>query len=274
MKAHVQFLTNPPPSELAVHPARWLKGSYDSEGSPNGFFFPNEGTQGYEFIADASEESFVEGPFAVGKSQILAFKVHYYALTHPGARCGFLRKTKESVKGSIVPTYYRVLGYNPTTSKRGYVKGYGGANPQRFIYKNGSVIHILGLNRPDDFLSTEFHCMGIPQAEELNEDEWQLVARRTRLGGRSMVFGDVNPSFPQHFLNNSPHIKRYQMRHVENPEYYDYYNGKIRPKGIEEIAKLERMTGTRYKRGYLGIWVGQEGQVYEMYISRCSRSWR
>ena len=265
MKGRVQLLTSPPPIEEAIQPTRWLKGSYMDDGSPAGFFFPKEGTVGYDFAVDASEESFVEGPFAVGKSQILAFKVHHYALTHPGSRCGFLRKTKESVKGSIVPTYYRVLGYDPTLTTRGYVSGYGGANPQRFYYKNGSVIFILGFNRPDDFLSTEFHCMGIPQAEELTLDEWTLVARRTRLGGKSMVFGDVNPSFPQHFLNQSDHIKRYKMKHIENPEYYNYYTGEITPKGIEEIAKLERMTGVRYLRGYLGEWVAHEGAVYNMY---------
>ena len=259
------MLANPPPIDEAIMPSRWLKGKYMEDGSPSGFFFPHEGTPGYEFITDASDESFVEGPFAVGKSQILAFKTHYYCLKNPGSRCGFLRKTKESVKGSIVPTYYRVLGYDPTKSASGYVVGYGGANPQRFIYRNGSVIHILGLNKPDDFLSTEFHCMGIPQAEELTPDEWDLVSRRTRLGGRSMVFGDVNPTFEQHFLNNSDHIKRYKMTHRENPEYYNYYTGEITPKGILEIEKLQRMVGVRYKRGYLGIWCAQEGVVYNMY---------
>lgn len=265
LQKRINLLTKPPPIDQAIQPARWLRGYYDEDHVPRGFFMPKEGTVGYDFMIDASEESFVEGPFAVGKSQILAFKVHNYCLKNPGSRCGFLRKTKESVKGSIAPTYYRILGYDPTQSSLGYVKGYGGANPQRYIYRNGSVIHILGLNRLDDFLSTEFHCMGIPQAEELTQDEWELVSRRTRLGGRSLVFGDVNPSFEQHFLNNSPHIKRYKMRHEENPEYYDYYTGDLTAKGESEIAKLQRMTGVRYKRGYLGIWCAQEGVVYSMY---------
>lgn len=265
LRERVQLLTNPPPIDEAILPSRWLKGTLDDDGSTRGFYFPIEGTPGWDFITDASEESFVEGPFAVGKSQILAFKVHHYCLTNPGARCGFLRKTKESVKGSIVPTYYRVLGYDPTQTVVGYVHGYGGANPQRFIYRNGSVIHILGLNKPDDFLSTEFHCMGVPQAEELNLDEWELVSRRTRLGGKSMIFGDVNPSFEQHFLNNSPHIKRFKMTHKENPEYWNHLKDAWTEKGEREIEKLQRMTGVRYKRGYLGIWCAQEGVVYSMY---------
>ena len=265
MKKHVQFLTNPPPIEDVVNPCRWLKGYYDEDMSPKGFFMPKEGTEGYKFLTDASEECFVEGPYGIGKSQILAFKVHHFALNHPKSRCAFIRKTKESVKGSIIPTYYRILGYNPTDTDRQYVVGYGGANPQWFDYRNGSKILILGLNRMDDFHSTEFNCMGIPQAEELTYDEWQLVARRTRLGGRTMVFGDVNPSFPQHFLNNTGHIKRYKMIHRENPDYYHYYTGLETDKGVREIAKLQRLTGVRYLRGYLGEWVAQEGVVYSMY---------
>ena len=218
---------------------------------------------------DASEESFVEGPFAVGKTRILAFKLHWKCLQEPGSRCGFLRLTKESVKGSVIPTYYNILGYNPTLTKnfssKHYVVGYGGENPQRFLYKNGSRIDVLGMNKPDDFLSTEFAAIGIPQAEEFSQDAWTLVARRTRKGKKTQVFGDVNPTFPQHFLNNSKHIARYKMTHKENPEYWDRYRNCWTEKGNIERIKLQRMTGTRYKRGYLGIWCAQEGAVYDMY---------
>ena len=267
MQQQIAGLTSPDPIEDRVYPARWLKGHFNDAGDIRGFFFPAEGTPGWDFIRDASDESFVEGPFAVGKSQILAFKIHWKCLSEPGSRCGFLRLTKESVKGSIIPTYYKILGYNPTLSKTNYVIGYGGENPQRFLYRNGSRVDVLGMNHPDDFLSTEFHAMGIPQAEEFTESHWELVSRRTRSGQRTQVFGDVNPSFEQHFLNNSPHIFRYKMTHQENPEYWDRVNECWTEKGELEISKLQRMKGTRYKRGYLGLWCAQEGVVYDMYLS-------
>ena len=231
------------------------------------FVFPLHGSDPRSFLFDDdSEEMIADGPFACSKTFISVMKLHRRALLQPG-EYGIARKTKESIKKSVVKTFAKVLGYDPMLVKKGYVKGFGGMNPQLYQYPNGSIIHILGLNHLDGLLSTEFDGMYVNQAEELTYDDWQLLGRRTRNGDNPQIWGDCNPSFPQHFLapDNSAEITYYNFKHKDNPEYWDREKKEWTEKGKREIAKLKRMTGMRYRRGYLGEWCSAEGVVYEMY---------
>ena len=231
------------------------------------FIFPIEGSDAYQFLFDdESEELCASGPYGCSKTFVSVMKLHRRALYTPGAY-GIARKTKESIKKSVCKTYAKVLGYDPMLTKKTYVRGNGGQNPQSYHYPNGSVIHIVGLNHLDGLLSTEFDGIFVNQAEELNYDEWQLLGRRTRDGKNPQIWSDCNPSFPQHFLapGNSKEITPYTMRHKDNPEYWGREKRDWTEKGRREIAKLKRMTGTRYRRGYLGEWCAAEGIVYDGY---------
>ena len=240
------------------------------------FVFPVEGSVPYGILFDdESEEMIADGPFACGKTFYSTMKLHRRALYVPG-EYAIVRKVKETIKRSVCKTYAKILGYDPLLSKKGYVKGNGGQHPQSYHYPNGSVIHILGMNHPDGFLSSEFHGIYVNQAEELTYEDWQLLARRARNGKIPQIWGDCNPSFPKHFLapdpdsetqqvRNSPEIVGYRFQHKHNPEYWDRDKRAWTEKGDREIAKLKRMTGMRYKRGYLAEWCSAEGAVYEMY---------
>ena len=231
------------------------------------FVFPVEGSQPDGILFDdESEEMIVVGPFACGKTFYSTMKLHRRALNVPG-EYAIVRKVKETIKRSVCKTYAKILGYDPMITEKGEIKGNGGQNPQSYHYRNGSVIHILGMNHPDGFLSSEFHGIYVNQAEELSYDDWQLLARRARNGKIPQTWGDCNPSHPKHFLapDVSPEITRYEMRHKDNPEYWDRDKKTWLEKGEREIAKLKRMTGMRYKRGYLAEWCSAEGAVYEMY---------
>ena len=231
------------------------------------FVFPLKGSDPHSMLFDdASEEMMGDGPFGCGKTFINVMKLHRKALYEPG-NYGIVRKVKETIKRSVCRTFAKVLGYDPMLIKKRYVKGLGGVNPQLYRYRNGSTIHILGLNHLEGLLSTEFDGLYVNQAEELSYDEWQLLGRRTRDGANPQIFGDCNPSFPKHFLapDVSDEITRFDFTHRDNPEYFDRDRQEFTEKGDREIAKLKRMTGMRYKRGYLGEWCSAEGAVYEMY---------
>ena len=240
------------------------------------FVFPVEGSVPYGILFDdESEEMIADGPFAAGKTFYSTMKLHRRALYVPG-EYAIVRKVKETIKRSVCKTYAKILGYDPLLSKKRYVKGNGGQHPQSYHYPNGSVIHILGMNHPDGFLSSEFHGIYVNQAEELTYEDWQLLARRARNGKIPQIWGDCNPSHPKHFLapdpdsetkklRNAPEIVGYQFEHKHNPEYWDREKQEWTEKGDREIAKLKRMTGMRYKRGYLSEWCSAEGAVYEMY---------
>ena len=240
------------------------------------FVFPVEGLAPYGILFDdESEEMIADGPFACGKTFYSTMKLHRRALYAPG-EYAIVRKVKETIKRSVCNTYAKILGYDPMVTKKGYVKGNGGQNPQSYHYPNGSVIRILGMNHPDGFLSSEFHGIYVNQAEELGYDDWQLLGRRARNGKIPQIWGDCNPSHPKHFLapdpaseteqvRNAPEIVGYRFQHKHNPEYWDREKKAWKEKGEREIAKLKRMTGMRYKRGYLSQWCSAEGAVYEMY---------
>ena len=155
------------------------------------FVFPVEGSVPHGILFDdESEEMIADGPFACGKTFYSTMKLHRRALYVPG-EYAIVRKVKETIKRSVCKTFAKILGYDPFVSKKGYVKGNGGQHPQSYHYPNGSAIHILGMNHPDGFLSSEFHGVYVNQAEELTYEDWQLLARRARNGRKSRRFGAI-----------------------------------------------------------------------------------
>jgi phage terminase large subunit len=62
---------------------------------------------------------------------------------------------------------------------------------------------------------------------------------------------------------NRPRLRRFKSRHEDNPTLFDQTTGEITERGVRTMATLDALTGVRYKRGRLGLWVGAEGQVYE-----------
>ena len=98
---------------------------------------------------------------------------------YPGSVGVFVRKVKESIKRTIVPTYYDVLGYNPMTNP-GFVKGYGNTQPTEFHYQNGSIIFPIGLNDPKQLDSLQTDWFFVNQANELDESDWEILKTRNR----------------------------------------------------------------------------------------------
>ena len=165
------------------------------------FVFPVTGSQPDGILFDdESEEMIADGPFACGKTFFTTMKLHRRALYVPG-EYAIVRKVKETIKRSVCKTFAKVIGYDPMITKKGYVKGNGGQNPQSYHYPNGSVIHILGMNHPDGFLSAEYHGVYVNQAEELNYDDWQLLGRRARNGENPTDLGRLQPIVPETFFS-------------------------------------------------------------------------
>lgn len=209
-------------------------------------------------------------------------KVHRLAWTYPGAQILLIRKSYAAlVKSALVTLVNKVLPVYPDhpDSK---VSLYGGGVPKWLDYepvgKFRSRIWLGGMDDPEKVLSSEYDFIAVPQAEELTLHDWeQLLGRCSGRAGNApwhQIMGDCNPGPPNHWIMRRETLKVFYAEHTHNPTMFMRDNkgelvknahGNPTPtKGGESRIKiLQSLTGLRYKRGYLGLWVGAEGQVYE-----------
>ena len=222
-------------------------------------------------------EMMIGGPAGTGKTHIGVMYAHKLACHHPGSVGVFIRKVKESIKRTIVPTYNEVLGYDPMERRdENFVLGFGGIHPQEYHYRNDSIIYNIGMADPKQLDSLQVDWMFINQAEELEEEEWQIITARTR--GRRMpfrvVFGDCNPVEPEHFLcpyddneNRRDGVYYIPTKHEDNPILVNPITKQRTAFGEEYIGTLDRMTGLNYDRYRLGLWKSPEGAIF--HIEKC-----
>lgn len=220
-----------------------------------------------EFWRYKGPEVILAGPYETGKTMAALHKLNALCVKYPGSRGLMVRKTYKSLVASAVLSFeYKVLAYPPSDPRCPITK-FGGEKPEFYDYPNGSRIYLGGMDNPDKFLSAEYDWIYINQAEELSLDDYEkLTGRATGRAGNApyaQVFGDCNPGSNQHWLLRRDRIRIFESRHEDNPSLYDPVTGEITEQGIKSMEALDALTGVRYKRGRLGLWVAAEGQVYE-----------
>jgi hypothetical protein len=231
-----------------------------------------------EFFMYRGPECIASGPYDTGKTLCMMQKLNWLMWHFENSHALLVRKSYSSLLTSALVTYYnKVLPYRPG-DQRCPVDIYGGGVPQHITYPNGSRIILGGLDIPEKVLSSEYDFIAVPQAEELSLHDWeQLLGRCSGRAGNApwhQLMGDCNPDVPGHWIVNRDSLKVFHTRHVDNPTLFkrdrdgdlvlDKAGNPVTTDGGKgRIKILQSMTGLRYKRGYLGLWVGAEGQVYE-----------
>ena len=219
-----------------------------------------------DFWRDKSPEIMLEGPYETGKTFAALSRLHALMCKYPRCQALMVRQTRKSILGSAVVTYEnKVLPFKPTVDTP--ISKYGGERPEFYTYPNDSKIIVGGLDDADKYLSSEYDYIYVNQAEEVSIDAWEkLCGRATGRAGNApypQVMADCNPGPPHHWILQRDQIRRYKTTHKDNPTLYDHDAGEWTPRGKKTIERLKSLTGLRYKRGYLGLWVGAEGQIYE-----------
>jgi phage terminase large subunit len=218
-----------------------------------------------EMMYAHDHELILAGPAETGKTLACCWKAHILASKYPGCQGAIVRKTQKSVYGSVIQTYERVIQGAP-------ISPYGGEKPEKYLYANGSVVWVGGMDNPDKVLSSERDFIYVNQPEELNEAEWELLL--TRATGRSavipypQVFGDPNPGGSKHWIRERARQGKLRLItsvHRDNPTLYDPGTGEITEQGKRTMAVLNNLTGVRRKRLLEGIWATSEGAVYDMF---------
>lgn len=209
------------------------------------------------------------GPAGTGKTLAACYKAHFTLLRYPGARGLMCRQVLEDLKSGALTTY--INGVHP---ERAGVKEFGGNRfyPAEFRYPNGSVMLVVGLDKPGKVMSAEFDFIYPNEATELAADDtWQKLKSRLRNGATpyQQIFGDANPSYPQHWLNkrcNEGLTRRIASTHKDNPAYWDEAKNDWTPLGQQYVVStLGSLTGVERARLLDGVWVAAEGLVYPMF---------
>jgi PBSX family phage terminase large subunit len=210
-------------------------------------------------------ECLLSGPYQTGKTYGALSKLHALLCLFPNCYALMVRKTRNSILTSAVVTYMQKVLPFPPGHDLCPIEKYGGERPEFFLYPNGSRLAVGGLDDADKYLSAEYDFIYVNQAEEITLDAWEkLVGRATGRAGNApwtQVFGDCNPGPPNHWIKNRAALQLLETRHEDNPSLHDGQDWT--ELGRKSLKILDGLTGLRYKRGRLGLWVGAEGVVYE-----------
>ena len=241
----------------------------------------------------------VGGTYDAGKTFGSIAYMDAFAWKNPGARMTFVHRSLNRVYRNIVPTFEKFIGYKPTSRDHPNptpVTRYGGERPEFFEYANGTRIYMNGLDQPNNLLSDFFDAGFVNQAELVPFDAWdELTARVSERAGISpiaVLLGDCNPNVKHHWIRQQAKDNKldyFRMSFLDNPEIipdqdserlidfkrkFENEPDKKLIKTIEDlftdsgwrrVQKLMNLEGLRFKRGFLGVWGGDEGLVFEKF---------
>lgn len=220
-----------------------------------------------EVIENRAAEVLISGPAGTGKSRACLEKIHLVCLQTPNVRALILRKTLRSLGSTALVTWRNYVAKEALQT--GDVVYYGGSAQEapQYRYSNGSSVTIGGLDNPMRVMSAEYDIIYIQEATEVTVDDLELC--KTRLRNWKISFQqlmmDCNPAGEKHWLKrrcNEGITELIESRHEDNPRLYKL-DGSFTKEGEKYIAILDALTGVRYKRLRLGLWVSSEGIVYE-----------
>lgn len=220
-----------------------------------------------EVMEDRGAEVLISGPAGTGKSRACLEKIHAICLQTPNVRALILRKTLRSLGSTALVTWRNYVAKEALSTQD--VVYYGGSAQEapQYRYSNGSSVTIGGLDNPTRVMSAEYDIIYIQEATEVTVEDVEFC--KTRLRNWKISFQqllmDCNPAGEKHWLKlrcNEKITKLIESRHEDNPRLYNE-DGTLTPEGVKYMAILDALTGVRYKRLRLGLWVSAEGVVYE-----------
>ena len=237
-----------------------------------------------EVFDSKEEEVLVSGPAGTGKSRACLEKVFAMCLLTANTRALLLRKTARSLGSTALVTWRNFVVKEALET--GEVVYYGGSSQEaaQYRFKNGSTVTIGGLDNPTRIMSSEYDVVYVQEATEITITDLEFIKTRLRNWRTSFqqLIMDCNPAGDKHWLKlrcNDGKTKLIHSRHEDNPRlfaecapetegaiaYYGSSTGFVRvtKRGAAYIAILDSLTGVRYKRLRLGLWVSAEGIIYE-----------
>jgi hypothetical protein len=217
---------------------------------------------------DMPPEALLVGAAGSGKTWGILVLLHLLSLRRPGLRILVCRKTREALTESVLVTYEKdVL---PLTGSQRIADGIKRRVRQSYVYPNGTEWIVGGLDKPSKILSTSYDLVFPNEAIELDEEDWETlqsrIGRPERSHGLNALVGDTNPGNPSHWLKarcDDGRCREWPSRHADNPAMHDGRGWTEAGKAY--LTRLKRLTGTRRKRLFEGVWAAGEGQWFSMF---------
>jgi PBSX family phage terminase large subunit len=222
-------------------------------------------------MQERAPEVLLAGPAGTGKSFAVLWKIHLTCMLVPNVRVLVCRKTHKSLTSTGLVTFREQVATDAIAAKICRWYGGSGEKPAQYIYANGSVIVVGGLDQPDKVMSAEYDLAFIQEATDCTSDDWEKVSSRLRNGVLSYqaLLADANPQQPSHWLKKRCDEGKTQMlysRHEDNPRLYgeDPSTGspRITPYGKAYMARLDALSGVRKERLRYGRWAAADGIIY------------
>lgn len=214
----------------------------------------------------------LSGPYETGKTWAALWRLDHEARTNPKGQYALVRKIRNDMDGTVLVTWRKLIERSGSGAQV-----FGGERAQWYDYPNGARVWVGGLDRPEKTLSGERDGVYINQAEELEEEDFELLTRATTGRGAvtktPMLFGDCNPGGEDHWILSRAQagtLTLLKSTHQDNPSLFDA--GTLTAQGERSMFALSRLTGVRYSRGMLGLWVGVEGAYFAHLDERLHRS--
>jgi phage terminase large subunit len=213
-----------------------------------------------EAVACRDSEWMLHGPAETGKTISILTFLHIVACKYPKASIVILRKTQTSVYTTVIKTFREKV-----INDQAPVFVYGGERPSFFRYDNDSTIHVAGMDKSSRILSAEHDIIFWNQAEEGEEEEWEICTTRTTGRAGNMPYGqtigDMNPTYPTHWPYHRKTLQLFYSKHQDNPTLYDPVTGDLTDQGHRTMSVLGNLTGARRTRLLEGKAAQVEGAI-------------
>ena len=226
----------------------------------------------WQAFKTTAPEVLVEGPARTGKTFAILLRLVRHAQDTPGYRGLITRKVAATLGATVLRTLEEAVLHEWDSATRSsaldHVHFFGGSQnePAWYEFDNGSRIVVGGMDQPSKILGAEYDEIFYNQIEEGTVEDMETLLSRLSHGllPNPCFIADCNPAFEKHWVlqrtiaGTMQRIKSYLK---DNPAFYDD-DGELTDRGQAYVQSISTLTGTRYQRLVLGLWVSVENAIY------------
>ena len=221
--------------------------------------------EAYRILQGSWRKILFTGGARSGKSFLIALWIVAVCESYPDVSCGVFRKYRKSCPASVLKTFQDVL-----KGRRGW-----NLNKSELVlsYANGSQIAFYGTqdDNGEKLLGLQLDLAWANEVTEISEADLQIIL--SRLSGNNVparkLLADCNPKNVSHWVRRFFILKQAEdgrpladAEAVTSLHFVPSDNPFLPPDALETLKAL---TGTAFKRLWLGEWSDMQGLVFSEY---------